>query len=302
MRVLVTGITGQVGGALVARPAPDGMNWIPAGRDRVDLSAPASIAAAIEALAPDAVVNPAAYTAVDAAETDRETAFRVNRDGPAALAAACATRGIPLLQVSTDYVFDGTGSRPYRPSDPVAPLGVYGASKQEGEEAVRSTLAHHVILRTAWVYAAAGKNFVNTMLRVGAERDELRVVADQRGTPTPADDIAGVLLTVLRAWQAGVAVRGTHHFTCSGDTTWHGLADAVFRRAERHWGRRPVVHPIGTADYPTPAARPAYSVLDNATLDAALTGFSAVPRQSWEAALGAVLDTRLGPLTENTAR
>jgi dTDP-4-dehydrorhamnose reductase len=182
MRVLVTGITGQVGGALVARPAPDGMNWIPAGRDRVDLSAPASIAAAIEALAPDAVVNPAAYTAVDAAETDRETAFRVNRDGPAARAAACATRGIPLLQVSTDYVFDGTGSRPYRPSDPVAPLGVYGASKQEGEEAVRSTLAHHVILRTAWVYAAAGKNFVNTMLRVGAERDELRVVADRPTT------------------------------------------------------------------------------------------------------------------------
>jgi dTDP-4-dehydrorhamnose reductase len=302
MRVLVTGITGQVGGTLVAQPAPTGMSWLPAGRDSLDLSAPDSIAESLAALSPDAVVNPAAYTAVDAAETDRDTAFRVNRDGPAALAAACAARGIPLIHLSTDYVFDGAGTRPYRPDDAVAPLGVYGASKEQGEQAVRAALADHVILRTAWVYTATGKNFVNTMLRLGAERDELRVVADQRGTPTPADDIAAALIALLTARQAGTIVRGTFHCTCAGETTWHGLAEAVFRRAEAHWGRRPTVQPIATADYPTPAARPAYSVLDNTTLDAALAGSPAVPRRSWEAALGAVLDARLGPLTENTAR
>jgi len=298
MRVLVTGITGQVGGALVARDAPDGMTWIAAGRDRLDLSAPDTIAAAVEALAPDAVVNPAAYTAVDAAEADGDTAFRVNRDGPAALARACAAHGIPLIHLSTDYVFDGTGARPYRPDDPVAPLGVYGTSKEAGERAVREALADHVILRTAWVYSAAGKNFVNTMLRVGAERDELRVVADQHGTPTPADDIAAAIATLLSARRDGNPVRGTFHYTASGETTWHGFAEAIFRRAERHWGRRPAVLAIATADYPTPARRPAYSVLDNGALDKALVGAAAVPRRSWESALTAVLDTRLGPLTE----
>ena len=297
MRVLVTGITGQVGGALVAHPAA-GIEWIPAGRDRIDLSAPGTVAAAVDALAPDAVVNPAAYTAVDKAEEDSETAFRVNRDGPAALAAACAARGIPLIHLSTDYVFDGTGTRPYRSDDPVAPLGVYGTSKEAGERAVREALDDHVILRTAWVYAAEGKNFVNTMLRVGAERDELRVVADQRGTPTAADDIATAITALLAARRDGGAVRGTFHCTAAGETTWHGLAEAVFRRAERHWGRRPTVQPIATADYPTPARRPAYSVLDNGTLDTALAGTAAVPRRSWETALNAVLDMRLGPLTE----
>jgi len=299
MRVLVTGITGQVGGALVARPAPTGIEWLPAGRDRLDLSAPETIAAALAAAAPDAVVNPAAYTAVDAAEGDRETAFRVNRDGPAALATACAERGIPLIHLSTDYVFDGTGTRPYRPDDPVAPLGVYGASKEAGERAIRAAHADHVILRTAWVYAAAGKNFVNTMLRLGAERDELRVVADQHGTPTPAGDIADALVAILVARHGGAAIRGTFHYTAEGETTWHGFAEAVFERAARHWGRRPVLHAIATADYPTPAARPAYSVLDNAALDAALAG--AVPRRSWRAALDAVLDARLGPLTETSS-
>lgn len=299
MRVLVTGITGQVGGALVARAAPAGMEWLAAGRDRIDLSAPETMARALDAMAPDAVVNPAAYTAVDAAEGDREAAFRINRDGPAALAVACAELGIPLIHLSTDYVFDGTGTRPYRPDDPVAPLGVYGASKEAGERAIRAVHADHVILRTAWVYAATGKNFVNTMLRLGAERDDLRVVADQRGTPTPAGDIADALAAILAARRAGTAIRGTFHYTADGETTWHGLAEAVFERAARHWGRRPVVHPIATADYPTPAARPAYSVLDNAALDTALA--RPVPRRSWRAALDAVLDVRLGPLTETSS-
>lgn len=298
MRVLVTGITGQVGGALAARPAPVGVTWIPAGRDHLDLAAPGGIAAALADLAPDAVVNPAAYTAVDAAETDAETAFRVNRDGPAALAEACAARGIPLIHLSTDYVFDGTGNRPYRTDDPVAPLGVYGASKEAGEQAIRGRHADHIILRTAWVYAAQGKNFINTMLRVGGDRDELRVVADQHGTPTPAGDIADAVAAILAARLAGVMVRGTFHYTAAGETTWHGFAEGIFRRAARHWGRRPAVQAITTADYPTPARRPAYSVLDNAALDAALSGFGPVPRRSWESALNAVLDERLGPLPE----
>ncbi len=308
MRVLVTGITGQVGGALVKTAAPEGVTWIAAGRDRLDLGTPDRIAAQVDALAPDAVVNPAAYTAVDKAETDGETAFRANRDGPAALAAACAVRGIPLIHLSTDYVFDGTGIRPYRPDDPVAPLGVYGASKEAGERAIRETLEDHLILRTAWVYAAEGRNFMNTMLRLGDGKEKLNVVDDQHGTPTAAADIAAAIATLLSARRGGTALRGTFHYTAAGETTWHGFAEAIFRRAERHWGRRPAVHATTSEEYiesqrarapDAPSApRPAYSVLDNSALDVALAGVAIVPRRPWEAALEAVLDTRLGPLTE----
>jgi len=290
MRVLVTGITGQVGGALIARPAPQGVEWVGAGRDRLDLSRPDGIAEALDGLSPDLVVNPAAYTAVDKAEEEADLAFTVNRDAPAALAAACAGRGIGLIHLSTDYVFDGQGTRPYRPEDPVAPLGVYGASKEAGEAAIRAALDDHLILRTAWVYAVTGKNFVNTMLRVGAERDDLRVVADQRGTPTAAEDIAAAIVAVIEARLAGKRPNGTHHYTAAGETTWHGLAEAVFERAAPVWGRRPSVAAITTADYPTPAARPAYSVLDNGSLDALL----AVPRRDWRVAAEATVDAILG--------
>lgn len=296
MRVVVTGITGQVGGALAAAGG-DGLELVPAGRDRIDLADPDGIPAAVDALAPDAVVNPAAYTAVDKAEEEPKLAFTVNRDGPAALARACAARGIPLVHLSTDYVFDGSGDRPYRPDDPVAPLGVYGASKEAGERAVREALDDHVILRTAWVYAAEGRNFVNTMLRVGADRDELRVVDDQRGTPTAATDIAGAVLAILQARLRGDGISGTFHYTAAGETTWHGLAEAIFDRAERHWGRRPVVRAIATSEYPTPAARPAYSVLDVSGLEAQV----AVPRRDWAVALDAVLDQRLGQISETPA-
>lgn len=291
MRVLVTGATGQVGGALARAIPPEGITLVTVGRDRLDLARPGTVDGALDSIRPDVVVNSAAYTAVDKAETEPELARAVNEDGPAALATACSQRGIALIHLSTDYVFDGTGRRPYRPDDPVAPLGVYGATKEAGERAIRRVLEDHLILRTAWVYAARGQNFVNTMLRVGADRDALRVVADQHGTPTAAIDIAAAILALLTARRDGTTVTGTHHYTADGETTWHGLAEAIFARAKAHWRRRPAVEAIATEQYPTPAARPAYSVLDNSSLDAVCR----VPRHSWQQALDAVLDERLGP-------
>lgn len=294
MRVLVTGVTGQVGGALVrlaGSKAADGIEIVGVGRDRLDLAQPGRIDGALDAVRPDLVVNPAAYTAVDKAEQERDLAFTINRDGPAALAASCAERRIGLIHVSTDYVFDGSGTRPYRPQDPVAPLGVYGASKEAGETAIRHALEDHVILRTAWVYAARGGNFMNTMLRVGKDRDALKVVADQHGTPTAAVDIAGAVLALINARIAGTPVSpGTYHYTADGATTWHGFAEAIFERAEAVWGRRPTVDAITTAEYPTPARRPAYSVLDTSALVAALPS---LPHRSWQAALDDVFAARM---------
>ncbi|WP_420566557.1 dTDP-4-dehydrorhamnose reductase [Thalassobaculum sp.] len=294
MRVLVTGVTGQVGGALVrlaGDETAEGIEIVGVGRDRLDLAQPGRIDGALDAVRPDLVINPAAYTAVDKAEQETDLAFAINRDGPAALAAACAERRIGLIHVSTDYVFDGEGSRPYQPTDPVSPLGVYGASKEAGETAIRHALEDHLILRTAWVYAARGGNFMNTMLRVGKDRDELRVVDDQFGTPTAAVDIAGALLALVRARMDGAPVAaGTYHYTADGTTTWHGFAEAIFDRAEPLWGRRPTVHAIPTVDYPTPAKRPAYSVLDTSALIAALP---TLPHRSWQAALDEVFAARM---------
>ncbi|MDF1793798.1 MAG: dTDP-4-dehydrorhamnose reductase [Thalassobaculaceae bacterium] len=300
MRVLVTGVTGQVGGALVrlaGGKAAEGIEIVGVGRDRLDLAEPGRIEGALEAVRPDLVVNPAAYTAVDKAEQERDLAFTINRDGPSALAAGCAERKIGLIHVSTDYVFDGSGTRPYRPEDPVAPLGAYGASKEAGETAIRHALEDHVILRTAWVYAARGGNFMNTMLRVGKDRDELKVVADQHGTPTAAVDIASAVLALIRARIDGTPVAsGTYHYTADGATTWHGFSEAIFERAAKVWGRRPVVHAITTDEYPTPAKRPAYSVLDTSALIAALPS---LPHRSWQTALDEVFAARMA--AEETA-
>ncbi|SDF94463.1 MULTISPECIES: dTDP-4-dehydrorhamnose reductase [Thalassobaculum] len=301
MRVLVTGVTGQVGGALVrlaGGKAAEGVEIVGVGRDRLDLAQPGRIDGALDAVRPDLVINPAAYTAVDKAEQEPDLAFTINRDGPAALAAACAERRIGLIHVSTDYVFDGAGTRPYRPEDPVSPLGVYGVSKEAGETAIRHALEDHVILRTAWVYAARGGNFMNTMLRVGKDRDELRVVDDQHGTPTGAVDIASALLALVRARMDGAPVAaGTYHYTADGATTWHGFAEAIFDRAEPLWGRRPTVHAIPTSEYPTPARRPAYSVLDTSALIGALP---TLPHRSWQAALDEVFAARMA--AEETVR
>ncbi|MFD1628161.1 dTDP-4-dehydrorhamnose reductase [Azospirillum griseum] len=263
MKVLVLGSNGQLGFELMRA------NWAP-GTDVVglpypdfDVTRPGDVDKAVADHAPDLLVNATAHTAVDKAESEVDLSFAVNRDGPGLMAAACAARGIPFIHVSTDYVFDGTKDGVYTEDDPINPLGVYGASKAAGEEAVRSTLAHHVILRTSWVYSAYGNNFVKTMLRFGKERDEMRVVADQHGSPTAAADLAAAITHIAGTIAtAGAAAWGTYHLTGTGYTTWHGFAEQIFQRLEERTGKRPRLTAIGTADYPTPARRPANSRLD----------------------------------------
>jgi dTDP-4-dehydrorhamnose reductase len=260
--ILVTGGSGQLAMALESAAT------VPArrvGRPEFDFDRPETIEACFRATDPWLVVNAAAYTAVDAAETDQDAAYRANRDGPAELARLCAAAGIPLIQVSTDYVFDGAKDSPYLETDTVAPQGVYGASKLAGEQAVIASGAHAIILRTAWVYCHTGKNFVRTMLNVGRTRDRLTVVADQVGCPTSAADLAdGILAIAARLRDGGWSPEfgGVFHATGTGETSWHGLARAVFAEASRHGAKIPTVDPIRTEDWPTPAKRPANSRLD----------------------------------------
>ena len=267
--VVVTTRSGQL---------PDGARCEVADFDRPD-----SLAELVERVAPAIVINAAAYTAVDKAEDDADAAFRINAEAPGALARACALRDIPFVHYSTDYVFDGQGSRPYREDDPTAPLGVYGASKLAGEDAVRSAGGRHLILRTAWVYGRHGHNFMKTMLRLGEDRDELRVVADQIGSPTPARLIADVTAGLLQRPDT----EGTFHLTAAGQTSWHGFAAAIFEEAVARGliARAPRVLPITTADYPTRARRPAYSCLDVGKLERVLA--RRIP--SWRAGLTRVL-------------
>jgi dTDP-4-dehydrorhamnose reductase len=274
VRILLLGGNGQVGTELRRSLAPLGELVVATREGRLadggaceaaDFDQPSTLPALVERIAPDVVVNAAAHTRVDRAETERDAAFRANAEAPAALAEACARRGAMFVHYSTDYVFDGHGSRPYREGDATAPLGVYGASKLAGEEAVRASGARHLVFRTAWVYAAHGSNFLRTMLRLAADRDELRVVADQRGTPTPAALIADVTATVLAQ---APARSGLWHLTATGDTTWCGFAGAIMAGAHARGliAREPRIVPITTSDYPTPAARPGYSVLDCSAL------------------------------------
>lgn len=293
-RVLLTGGDGQLGWEVARRAAAAGVLCRAAGRADLDITDRDAVRRMVGETDWSAVINAAAYTAVDRAETDAAAAYAVNRDGPAHLAGACAEAGVPLLHVSTDYVFDGSKAAPYREDDPVAPLGVYGASKLAGEEAVRSLCAQHIILRTAWVYGVHGHNFVKTMLRLGRERDRLRVVDDQRGCPTAAGDLADVLLTLagrLGAGQAPESAFGTFHATGQGDTSWCGFARHIFALAETRLERIPAVDPITTADFPTPARRPANSVLDCDRL-ARVHGLRLRP---WKDALAETLNSLLPP-------
>ena len=275
MRLLLLGGNGQVGRELRRSLLPLG-EVIVATRDGADADAvadfdvPDALAELVASLAPDVVVNAAAYTAVDRAETDGEAAWRINAEAPAVLANACAATNALLVHYSTDYVFDGSGNRPYREDDATAPLGVYGSSKLAGEEAIRASDARYAILRTAWVYAAHGKNFLLTMLRLAGERDELRVVADQVGAPTPAAWIADATAQLIRHGVGGHGATGsgTWHLVADGETSWHGFAEAIVEEANARGlvARAPHVAAIATSDYPTPAKRPAYSVLDTSRL------------------------------------
>ncbi len=293
MRILLPGANGQVGHELRRALAPLGevvcttrSGTLADGTrcETADFDDPSSLPALVERIAPDIVVNAAAYTAVDRAESERDAAFRANAQAPGELARACARRDALLVHYSTDYVFDGTATRPYREDAPTSPLGVYGASKLAGEEAIRSSGARHMIFRTAWVYAAHGSNFLRTMLRLAREREELRVVADQFGSPTPAPLIADVTAAILAQ---SPRASGTWHLTATGETSWHGFASAIVDRAHGLGllARRPAVTAIATDEYPTPARRPARSCLDCARLQQDF----GVRLPDWRAALDAVL-------------
>jgi dTDP-4-dehydrorhamnose reductase len=293
MRILLLGANGQVGHELRRSLDPLGeiiattRNGVLDGVDSevADFDDPGSLPALVERISPDVVVNAAAYTAVDRAESEPEAAFRANAEAPRQLADACAVRDALLVHYSTDYVFDGNGTRAYREDDPTGPLGVYGESKLAGERAIAASGCRYLAFRTAWVYGNHGANFMRTMLRLGAEREELRVVADQVGSPTPAALIADVTAQVIAR---SAPTTGIFHLTAEGQTSWHGFAEAIFESAQRRGllARVPRVAPITTADYPTPARRPPYSGLDTTALQQTF----GIVLPDWRQGLEQVLD------------
>jgi dTDP-4-dehydrorhamnose reductase len=264
MKLLIIGSNGQLGWELGRQGQEQGFDILPLDLPEFDLTDSAELKRVVSQTGASLVINASAYTAVDEAESEPDTAFAVNRDGPAHLAALCHERGIPLIHVSTDYVFDGTKKGFYKETDPVSPMGVYGRSKAEGERAVRERLDEHLIIRTAWLYGIHGNNFVKTMLRLGRERETVQVVADQYGCPTYAADLAEAILGIAsRIAEKRTIAWGTYHYCGRGVTTWHGFAEAVFDEAKRYDSFRvKTVAPITTQEYPTPAKRPANSALD----------------------------------------
>lgn len=286
LTVAVFGAGGQVGQALCRAALPNGWRTVGFDRTQADLTVPAAIEHALNRSGAAIAVNAGAYTAVDRAEAEPALAFQVNRDGPGHLAVACARRGIPLIHLSTDYVFDGRHSGAWHEDDPTGPLNVYGASKLDGERAVAAAGGRTVILRTSWVYSAVGTNFVRTMLRLGRERTTLRVVADQTGCPTAAGAIAGAIVTVAGHLVARTGpVGGIYHYCGAGTASWFAFAAAIFALAERHGRPPPRLVPINTVDYPTPARRPANSVLDCTRIEQEL----GVIRPFWRDSLAPVV-------------
>lgn len=282
-RILLTGAQGQVGHEL-ARLLPAHADVTATDRATLDLSDPDAIVAAMRGAAPDIVVNAGAYTAVDAAERERDAAFAINARAPQVFAEEARRSGALLIHYSTDYVFDGEASAPYDEDATTAPLNVYGQSKLDGERAIAASGAHALVLRTSWVYARRGRNFLRTIQRLAAERDELRIVADQAGTPNWAHMLAQATTTLVARGRGALAERaGLYHFSSTGATTWHGFAQAIVGDVAR-----PRVVPITTAEYPTPARRPRYGVLSTARF-ARTFGF-ALP--AWQDALAACLAGR----------
>jgi dTDP-4-dehydrorhamnose reductase len=261
--ILVLGRLGQVARELDKIGAPEGFELAFAGRGDFDLMTHDDPGALLASYDPAAVINAAAYTAVDKAESEPEAANRLNRDMPAAFARACAGRDLPFVHFSTDYVFDGEKPTPYVENDPKNPQGVYGRSKSEGEDLIAEIGGRSVILRTSWVYSAFGANFVKTMLRLAETKDELGVVDDQLGRPTWAEDCArGALHVTARMLAGDDKAKGIFHLSGAGDATWADFAEAIFEESARRGGRKPKVRRISTADYPTPAKRPANSRLN----------------------------------------
>lgn len=276
--IAIFGGGGQVAQELIAACGARDIEARAFTRAEADIAEADAVAHALAAARPSVAINAAAYTKVDLAEREIEAATRANAVGPAVLAAACAAAGVPLVHLSTDYVFDGMKQGAYVESDATAPLGVYGRTKLAGEDAVRKAQPRHVILRTSWVFGPFGHNLLKTVLRLARERDELRFVADQHGCPTATADIAEAILRVAPRLAAREPVAGTYHFAGTGETTWHGFVARVVEAQAPFTGRRPRVVPIATADYPTAARRPANSVLDSG-LFATTFGLRARPWQ-----------------------
>ena len=292
MKAIIAGAGGQLGQELLAR-APSGVETIPLTAQALDIGDAAAVEQAFRRIRPQLVINAAAYTAEDRAESEAELAFRVNRDGAANLAAAAARTGARLVHVSTDFVFDGRASTPYRPEDATGPLGVYGASKLAGEGAVASAAPGSLIVRTAWVYSPLGRNFLKTMLRLMGERGSVSVVSDQFGAPTSAANLATTLWAMTQSQASGL-----HHYTDAGAATWYDFAQAIAEEGMR-LGLIPAgveVRPIRTVDYPAPARRPAFSVLDTSST-AEIIGRTA---PHWRVALREVLG-RVRDLSRTTA-
>ena len=295
MRLLITGWQGQLSQALVAQAVRCGtIEACAVGRPALDLCSLPTIERAMADVRPSLVINTAAYTAVDAAESDVEAAFALNAEGAGQIAKAAARKGVPIIHVSTDYVFDGTKASPYVESDATNPINVYGRSKLAGEEAVARANPRHIILRTSWVYSATGKNFIKTMLRLAAERPQVSVVSDQIGCPTFAPHLADAILRIAHAiagQDAPEAARakprwGIYHAAGSGETSWHGLANDLFAQAAARGVKVPAVTAIETASFPTPARRPGNSRLDCTKLAAAFD----VRQPDWQVGVGACLD------------
>jgi dTDP-4-dehydrorhamnose reductase len=291
--VLLVGANGQVGWEIRRQASAAGIPYCALTRAQLDITNRDAVLGAIENLAPSIVINAAAYTAVDRAEDDAEAAYAVNRDGAKFLAEACFDADASLIHISTDYVFDGSKRSPYKEDDIALPLGVYGASKLAGEEAVREHCSQHVILRTSWVYGVHGQNFVRTMLRLGCERQSLKVVDDQYGSPTFAGDLGTAILRLVANLRCGTwPEKGYGIFHCAGQgvTTWCGFARAIFERSSV----QPVVEAIATVDYPTPARRPINSVLECGKL----RNVHGIIMRPWQTAL----EDMLGALSEQTEK
>ena len=291
MKIMITGGEGQLGTELIDQSAAHGIEVLAPTLAEMDLTRPADVDGFWDAFRPTAVINAAAYTAVDRAESEAELAFAVNAAAPAYLARRCSRQGIPLIHISTDYVFDGLKGSPYLEEDPIAPLGVYGRSKAEGESAVRGALDRHLIIRTSWLYSAHGINFVKTVMRLAAERDELRIVDDQVGSPTCATDLAAAILAIMDRQGAGEAVPwGTYHYCGSGVTSWYGLACYVLETLVSRGNTASFrITPIPTVQYPTPARRPPYSVLDCHRIESSF----GLARPPWQSSVAKTVDRLL---------
>ena len=288
MKVLVTGADGQLGRELVRLGQSVDFEVYGLNRHQLDITNKIKIKQILTRISPSLVINAAAYTHVDRAENESDLAYAVNKNGPTYLARYCANNQLKLIHISTDYVFDGTKSRPYQESDPVAPLGVYGRSKAQGEAAIRSILPNHIIVRTAWLYGVYGNNFVKTILKLAAEKPTLQVVADQFGSPTSAEGLAEALLTISKKINANDKIEwGTYHYCCKGITTWHGLAERIIELAAPYTALQTrQVEAITTAEWPTPAKRPPYSALNCARIKSRF----GIDPQPWPQSLERTID------------